>query len=372
MTCRRERISAVQLLLDPLAPFMRIISLLPKGRSLPEHVWIRRHRGLLLLLWLHIVGLAALGILRGYGVQHVMIEVVAILVAFAIIGTSPLGGRRLRSMMVAMGLLISSALLVHLTGGLIESHFHFFLVVPLLTLYGDWSVFLLAIGFVAVHHGVFAQLDPTAVFNHPEAWRQPWKCALIHAVYVLGASATALVAWRATEERALRDSLTQLPNSESFLDQAHRARARALRRGQHLGILYLDLDGFKGVNDTLGHGAGDQLLMSVGDRLRMVLRDSDVAARLGGDEFAVLLDDIPNVAAGEMVAARIIQSLNEPFTIKGRSVTISASVGLSISDSEGLKKPDELVKEADDAMFVAKGLGKGRYKTSGPAPLAVT
>ena len=114
------------------------------------------------------------------------------------------------------------------------------------------------------------------------------------------------------------------------------------------------------------------MLMGVGDRLRMVLRDSDVAARLGGDEFAVLLDDIPNVAAGETVAARIIQSLHEPFTIKGRSVTISASVGLSISDSEGLKKPDELVKEADDAMYVAKGLGKGRYKTSGPAPLAVT
>jgi hypothetical protein len=126
-------------------------------------------------------------------------------------------------MMVAMGLLTSSALLVHLTGGLIESHFHFFVIVPLLTPYGDWSVFLLAIGYVAVHHGVFAQLDPTAVFNHPQAWRQPWKWALIHAVYVLGASATALVAWRATEERALRDSLTQLPITESFLEQAHRS-----------------------------------------------------------------------------------------------------------------------------------------------------
>jgi diguanylate cyclase len=72
----------------------------------------------------------------------------------------------------------------HLTDGLVESHFHFFVIVPLLTLYGDWSVFLLAIGYVAVHHGVFAQLDPTAVFNHPQAWRQSWKWALIHAVYV--------------------------------------------------------------------------------------------------------------------------------------------------------------------------------------------
>jgi diguanylate cyclase (GGDEF)-like protein len=188
---------------------------------------------------------------------------------------------------------------------------------------------------------------------------------------VLGASATALVAWRATEERALRDSLTQLPNTESFLEQAHRARARAMRRREFLGVLYIDLDGFKGVNDTLGHGAGDQLLMSVGDRLRMALRDSDVAARLGGDEFAVLLESIPNIEAGEKVAARVTKSLNEPFTIKGRSVTISASVGISISDSEGLKKPEDLLKEADDAMYTAKGLGKGGHKES-RTPIAVT
>jgi hypothetical protein len=180
----------VHLLLDPLAPLMRIISLLPKGRSLPEHVWLRRHRGLLLLLWLHVIGLTALGIVRGYGVQHFLVEVDAVLVAFGTIAASPRASRRLRSLMVAVGLLTSSALLVHLTGGLIESHFHFFVIVPLLTLYSDWSVFLLAIGYVAVHHGVFAQLDPTAVFNYPEAWRQPWKWALIHAVYVLGASAT--------------------------------------------------------------------------------------------------------------------------------------------------------------------------------------
>jgi diguanylate cyclase (GGDEF)-like protein len=269
-------------------------------------------------------------------------------------------------------LLTSSAILVHLTGGLIESHFHFLVIVPLLTLYGVWSIFLIAIGYVAVHHGVLAQLDPTAVFNHPQAWRQPWKWALIHAVYVLGASATALVAWRATEERALRDSLTQLPNTESFLEQALRARSRAKRRGEHVGILYLDLDGFKRVNDTLGHGAGDQLLMSVGHRLRMVLRDSDVAARLGGDEFALLLEDVRCIAAGETVAARVIQSLNEPFTIKGRPVTISANVGISISDSDGVKHPEELLKEADNAMYGAKGSGKDRYKTSSLAPLAVT
>jgi diguanylate cyclase (GGDEF)-like protein len=92
-------------------------------------------------------------------------------------------------------------------------------------------------------------------------------------------------------------------------------------------MLYLDLDGFKGINDTLGHSAGDQLLMSVGDRLRLCLRGNDMAARLGGDEFAVLLDDIARVEAAEAVAARVLHALNQPFTLKGRPVTISASVG---------------------------------------------
>jgi diguanylate cyclase (GGDEF)-like protein len=360
----------LHLLLDPLSPAMRIFNLLPKGRSLPEHVWIRRHRGLLLLLWVHVAGLAALGAVRGYGPIHIGAEV-GILLLFAVLGSMARAARRLRAFMVAFGLLSSSALLVHLTGGLIESHFHFFVVVPLLTLYGDWSVFLLAIAFVALHHGVLAQWDPQAVFNHPAAWRQPWKWALVHAAYILGASGTALIAWRATEERALRDSLTQLANAESFFEQAHRARARARRRRERFAVLYIDLDGFKQVNDVLGHSAGDQVLVSVGDRLRVSLRDSDIAARLGGDEFAVLLEDVPTRDAGEAVASRVLHALGEPFILKGRSVSISASGGLAVSDSEGDKVPEELVKEADEAMYRAKRLGKGHHGMSPETSLVV-
>ncbi len=112
-----------------------------------------------------------------------------------------------------------------------------------------------------------------------DAWRQPWKWALIHAVYGLGASAIALVAWRATEERALRDLLTQLPNTESFLEQAYRARARAKQRREHLGS---SISTWMDSRRSMTRSAtvqGDQLLMSMGDRLRMVLRDSNVAAR---------------------------------------------------------------------------------------------
>jgi hypothetical protein len=148
-------------------------------------------------------------------------------VVFGIIGPPPRASRRLRSMMVAMGLLTSSALLVHLTGGLIESHFHFFVIVPLLTLYGDWSVFLLAIGYVAVHHGVFAHGSDRCIQPSP-GLETVVEVGLDSCCLRAGASATALVPWRATEERALRDSLKQLPNTESFWNKRiERVRARS-------------------------------------------------------------------------------------------------------------------------------------------------
>ena len=359
----------------PLAPALRLMDLLPKGRSLPEHIWTQRHKPLLVVLWLHAAGLASLGIARGYPPTHTALEI-SILVAFAIGGTLGWVDRRWRSIMVALGLLTSSALLVHLTGGLIESHFHFFVVVPLLTLYGDWVVFLLAIGFVAFHHGTLGLLTPEIVFNHPAAVAQPWKWASIHAAYVLGASTAALVAWRATEERALRDSLTQLANAEAFLDQTDRALARARRRHARVALLYLDLDGFKGVNDRLGHGAGDQVLILVADRLRRAIRGSDIAARLGGDEFAVLLEDVPVVEVAEQVASRVLEAVEQPIAARNRSISISGSVGIVVHDADAVhKSAEQLLKEADEAMYVAKTSGKGcassvpRSSTSGVAPL---
>jgi diguanylate cyclase (GGDEF)-like protein len=352
----------LHLLSDPLAPVMRLMDLLPRGRSLPEHLWVRRHHALLTVLWLHVAGLACLGYLRGYGIHTALDS--GILAAFAAGASLPNSSRRLRSIMVALGLLSSSALIVHLTGGLIESHFHFFVIVPLLTLYSDWSVFLLAIGFVAVHHGVFGMLEPHAVFAHPEAWKAPWKWALIHATYVLAASGAALVAWRATEERALCDSLTQLANAESFLEQTNRALARAARRGEHVGVLCLDLDGFKKINDTFGHAAGDALLVGVAQRLQGLLRSSDIAARFGGDEFAVLLENVETLKGAQSVASRLLEAIDEPFEVKSRPVHVSGSLGIAVSDSKRHRGSEALLKEADDAMYTAKISGKGGYRIS--------
>src|SRR5205807_9378461 len=130
----------------------------------------------------------------------------------AVVAGSSGARRRLSSATAALGLVVSSALIVHLSGGVIEAHFHFFVMVGILTLYQDWQPFLLAIGFVVVHHAVLGTLDPSAVYNHPEAVAHPFKWALIHGAFVLAASAASVVAWRLNEEQAFKDSLTHLPN----------------------------------------------------------------------------------------------------------------------------------------------------------------
>src|SRR5439155_930972 len=125
--------------------------LVPEGRRLPERVWSRRHRGILVLLWMHAVGIAVFAAVRQFEVSHVLLEAGAVGVTAVLAGVLP-GPRRLRSVIACFGLMTSSALLVHLSGGYIEFHFHFFVMVGLLALYQDWTTFILAIGYVVVHH----------------------------------------------------------------------------------------------------------------------------------------------------------------------------------------------------------------------------
>ncbi|MGH2820462.1 MAG: hypothetical protein ACRDJ5_07405 [Actinomycetota bacterium] len=176
---------------------------LPHGGSLPLELWYRRHRALVVLVWLHGLGVAIYGALQGYPPAHVALEAGAIIVFAALASScrSPVTPRMRTfcTAMVAMGLLTSSALLIHLSGGLIEMHFHFFVVIGLLTLYQDWGPFLIALGYVVVHHGVMGALAPMAVFNHPSATDHPWRWAALHGVFVLAASTTHVVAWRASE-----------------------------------------------------------------------------------------------------------------------------------------------------------------------------
>src|SRR5436190_18388649 len=176
----------------------RLRGLVPEGRRLPERVWSRRHRGILVLLWMHAVGIAVFAAVRQFEVSHVLLEAGAVGVTAVLAGVLP-GPRRLRSVIACFGLMTSSALLVHLSGGYIEFHFHFFVMVGLLALYQDWTTFILAIGYVVVHHGVVGVLDPQSVYNHGAAWAHPWLWAGIHGAFSLAMSAVTLTTWRVTE-----------------------------------------------------------------------------------------------------------------------------------------------------------------------------
>ncbi len=160
--------------------------------------------------------------------------------------------------------------------------------------------------------------------------------------------------------QALHDPLTSLPNRVLFRNRLEHALARSDRRHIPLGILFLDLDNFKNVNDSLGHAAGDRLLVAVAERLSICLRVGDTAARLSGDEFAVLVEEAVNPGDALAIAERITEVLRAPFIIDGKEIIIGTSVGITITTT-GKENPEELLRNADVAMYTAKSQGKGRY-----------
>ncbi len=471
-----------------------LVEWLPRGGSLPEQVWASRHRGICVLLWVHAVVLLVTGIVQGRSSTHSAAEA-AVVGWLALVAELRWLGPRTRSAVATLGLMVSSALVVHLSGGLIESHFHFFVMVAVIALYQTWQPFLLAMGFVVLHHGLTGTLAPHAVYNHPAAVDNPVLWGLIHAAFILAESVACLIYWRASEdavdrERALRhdaemthrelataqalsgvgswewqqstravtwsdqlyvlagvDRSTFDPSIESFLDLIHpedRARVaallhgalgttttldyecrllrpdgsirtvhalgeamsdtegRALMRGtlhdvterkqlqdavtrmafedpltglanrrafseqldeaiahlnetgQSCAVLFVDLDGFKGINDRHGHAVGDTVLREVADRLRGAVRTSDLVARFGGDEFAVLCQGAQH-ATVEQTASRVAHALRFTACLGHTDVRVRASVGYSIAQYG--QTAENLLSHADTAMYRSKASG---------------
>ena len=163
------------------------------------------------------------------------------------------------------------------------------------------------------------------------------------------------------KHQAFHDGLSGLANRALFSDRLEHAIERAARSKASLAVLFLDLDDFKLVNDSLGHAAGDSLLIEVARRLVECLRGGDTAARFGGDEFAVLMEEIINADEACEVAERIIDALREPMTILDREIHVRASIGIAFNKL-GTEEPAELIQAADVAMYAAKARGKGRYE----------
>lgn len=160
---------------------------------------------------------------------------------------------------------------------------------------------------------------------------------------------------------AHHDALTGLPNRALFRDRLTHAMAQADRYHQKLAVLFLDLDRFKAINDTLGHNVGDQLLKIASERLRSCVRDCDTVARLGGDEFTVIVDDIIEVQDAAVVAQKILDTLSQPFNLYGHEVFISVSVGITLYPNDD-ENADNLLRNADSAMYRAKEYGRNNYQ----------
>ena len=351
--------------------FASLRDALPSGKTLPPEIWQRRHRTMVVLLWMHVVGLPLYGLARGYTVVHILDVVpIAVFGAAALIRSRSM---RFRACMVAFGLLSSSAALVHLSGGAIEAHFHFFVMVTILACYEEWTPYLLAILFVLIHHGLGGALMPEAVYSHASAVEDPWKWAGIHALFIAGLCIVNVISWRMNEDaRAARasalarleyqahhDVLTGLPNRIEFTRRLSDRLARARRGAGHVAVCFIDLDNFKVINDSLGHDAGDRLLRLAADRLAEALRPSDVVGRFGGDEFTVLLSDVADEADARRVSERLVDVLRPPFVLDGEQRYLTASVGLTVTGDPGTE-PEDMLREADMAMYRAKELGKSQ------------
>ena len=228
--------------------------MLPEGVMLPAESWAPRHRWIVRLLWLHVPALALFSLVKGHGLAHSVLEVLPI-TAIAIAAASERFGQRTRSCLAGAGLMTASAVLVHLGEGRIEMHFHFFVMLPVISLYQEWRPFLLSIGFVAVHHGSVGILSPLSVFDHEAAWDAPLQWAGIHAAFVLAASTVCVLSWRLIEDtnRAARREL-----------EANERRFRAIIEHSNDVVTVIDADGVivydsPSVERVLGYSSTERL-----------------------------------------------------------------------------------------------------------------
>lgn len=475
---------------------------LPSGEGLPEASWQRRHRWLCAIVVAHALVLPLYGIRQGRPLGHALCEGL-LLSSFAMLAAIPQLGRPLRSLVTVIGLVSASAVFVHLGGGVVELHFHVFVVIVLVSIYQAWQPLALALGVVIVHNLGLTAVAPELIYNHPAALDRPWAFSALHISFVLAASSASLVTMRLDEQaliqqrrahrelerlshelssaqqiaavgswdfnRATRElwwsaemhriagiDLDQTPTVETFLDAAHpddreevahrflelardhknlddRFRLRRpdgevlvvdIRGGAVTGpdgeerligtcqdvtsqvrlereiefradydvltglpnrshflrllaetgarkespdgdepfVICLDLDDFQTVNDTLGHGIGDRVLVEVADRLRAVLRPGDVLARIGGDEFAVLSRGATAEDA-QALGAQLLAAFETPITTTEGSLAVHASLGIGSPPYEDL---GSLLQHAEIALSDAKLQARGSARQFTP------
>jgi diguanylate cyclase (GGDEF)-like protein len=340
-----------------MGAFATVRANLPHGGGLPEVEWKRRHRALIAVLWGATLALLPYSLAEGYGAEHTALHLGPVVTCAALANVDWLS-RRAQSALVALGLMAASAVFVHASHGLIEAHFAFFVFIVALTVYEDWLPFLIAVGFVLLHHGIYGMIDPSGVYDQPGQASSPWYWASIHAGFVAAAGLAGVIAWRfnedvrrdiqrlASEKQELADDLaamahedwlTGLPNRRAWDQRFGLELERAKRAQVPITVGLLDVDGLKEVNDTGGHQSGDRLLKTLAARWAGSLRPSDFIARLGGDEFALILFGCDADAAAELLE-RLRDGAEHTW-----------SIGLATWD--GAESEADLMRRADEVLY---------------------
>ena len=235
--------------------------------------------------------------------------------------------------------------------------------------FGTTTLYMLA-GYALVTN-LLMSLKPATVDVFIEWYQWAWLALLLPPFAWIGArigvmrarvmrsNAELLNALGTIQDMATHDSLTGLHNRVSLADALEHAVNKARRTGESLAVLFIDLDGFKTVNDTLGHSTGDHLLREIAHRLRAKIRESDLVARLGGDEFVVMVESVADRTSLQLVAAKILAAVGEPMQLQGHDVTVTASIGIAVFPEDGADV-STLLANADMAMYRAKALGHNR------------
>ncbi len=282
--------------------------LLPAGRRLPDDVWWQRHRGILVLLWAHAVAIPAYGLYQGYSLQHIGLESLIVPVT-ALSASLPRLDRRARTATAALGLLSCSAILVHLSHGLIEMHFHFFVMVAVVALYQDWVPFLAAIAYVFLHHGVMGVVDGPSVYNHPDAQANPWRWAAVHAFFITGTSIACLVTWSLNERI--------LEHNEELYESERAARLAAEEAGAGLTLLAdatrvltssMEVDTIlRDLATLVAPGIADYCLLDIKDDAGRITRYAS-AGPIFSERAIVLEDQVPDMDDAMHAVVRCLRS----------------------------------------------------------------
>lgn len=298
------------LLSEPSTPFSSLKQLwhaLPQGHQLEDNEWQRRHRGIVWLLWVHAVGVPLFGLLTG---PYAFLSLAGggIMAGLAILAMNAGMGNRLRATLATVGLIFASALLVHLSGGFIESHFHFFVMMAVIVLYQDWLPFLLALISVVIDHGIIGTLAPMMVYNHSGAQHHPWTWALVHGAFILAECAALLVYWRVNEtvqvhlsQEKERAEAASLAKSHFLANMSHEIRTPmngVLGMAELLSLTPLTDKQRRYVEQI--RGSGTQLLHIINDVLDLSKIEAGkvVLEHLPFDLRTVIVETVESCAVG--------------------------------------------------------------------------